>query len=202
MMHSTSPVSSVVADECAPVRGFPGGGALPGQVAMAKKMEAMIRVDHAGEYGAMRIYAGQRAFTRDAATRALIEHMAEQEQVHLDGFNRLIVERRVRPTALLPLWHVGGFALGAVTAWLGPKAAMACTEAVETVIDAHYAEQQAQLPPQEDALALMIAQYRADEQEHHDTAIAEGAKEAPLHPVLTAAIRGITRAAIALSTRI
>ena len=90
-------------------------------------LEEVIRVDHAGEYGAQRIYAGQLAILRGTRHEATIRHMQDQEQVHLDTFTRLIAERRVRPTALLPLWHVAGFALGAATAALGPRAAMACT---------------------------------------------------------------------------
>src|SRR5437762_14336536 len=103
----------------------------------------MIRVDHAGEYGAVQIYAGQLAVlgTRVSAASAAIAHMAEQEQRHLTAFDKLVNERRVRPTLLSPLWRASGFALGAATALLGEKAAMACTAAVEEVIDEHYASQ-------------------------------------------------------------
>ena len=101
----------------------------------------MIRVDHAGEYGAARIYAGQLAVLGRSAKADLLRHMQEQEQVHLDTFNAVLADRRVRPTALLPFWHLAGFALGAATAGLGEHAAMACTVAVEETIDAHYTAQ-------------------------------------------------------------
>jgi demethoxyubiquinone hydroxylase (CLK1/Coq7/Cat5 family) len=102
----------------------------------------MIRVDQAGETGAARIYAGQLAVMGGRhAMAGEIRHMAHQEQRHLDGMNTVMARRGVRPTVFGPFWHVAGFALGAGTALLGPKAAMACTEAVETVIDEHYGEQ-------------------------------------------------------------
>src|SRR5882757_4831074 len=122
--------------------------------------EAMIRVDHAGEYGAVRIYQGQLAVLRRnknaAASVATIEHMAAQEQRHLKAFDRLVNERRVRPTALEPVWRVAGFALGAVTAAMGEKAAFACTAAVEEVIDEHYAAQIAALEDRDPALKERI----------------------------------------------
>src|SRR5271155_2889530 len=104
-------------------------------------IEAMIRVDHAGEYGAVRIYEGQLAVLKGRASADTIRHMAQQEQQHLKAFDTLVNQRRVRPTALEPVWRVAGFALGAATALLGEKAAMACTAAVEDVIDGHYAAQ-------------------------------------------------------------
>src|ERR1700735_4768576 len=120
--------------------------AAPGR---APDIESMIRVDHAGEYGAVRIYEGQLAvLKRRKGTEhsvATITHMAEQEQRHLKAFDRLVNERRVRPTALEPVWRVAGCALGAATALMGEKAAFACTAAVEEVIDAHYAGQVARL---------------------------------------------------------
>ena len=106
-------------------------------------LDQIIRVDHAGEYGATRIYDGQIAvFGKDSKIGKTIQHMADQEQEHIDKFNELLVEKRVRPTALLPLWNIAGFALGAGTALMGEKSAMACTEAVEKVIGEHYREQQ------------------------------------------------------------
>src|SRR6201987_708723 len=112
-------------------------------------IESMIRVDHAGEYGAVRIYEGQLAVLKrrkgaDSSVET-IEHMAAQEQRHLKAFDRLVNERRVRPTALEPVWRVAGFALGAATAVMGEKAAFACTVAVEEAIDEHYARQIEQL---------------------------------------------------------
>ncbi len=164
---------------------------------------AMIRVNHAGEYGAARIYAGQLAVLGDRhpAARA-IRHMAGQEQRHLDHFSALIAQRGVRPTALQPFWHVAGFALGAVTAAISPEAAMACTVAVETEIDRHYSEQLSELGESEPELSAAIGDFQAEELEHKETALAAGAEFAPGYPVMSAAIRLGCRAAIALSKRI
>lgn len=175
---------------------------LPGDLTQQESLQRMIRVDHAGEYGATRIYAGQLAVLRGKAGAEKIEHMAQQEQQHLDRFNQLVRERRVRPTALMPLWHVGGWLMGAATAALGYKAAMACTEAVEAVIDEHYAEQERELPAQEAELRSTIAQFRAEEVEHHDTARAEGSQQAPFYQFIKAAVNAQTRLAIFLSKRI
>jgi ubiquinone biosynthesis monooxygenase Coq7 len=165
--------------------------------------ESMLRVDQAGEYGATRIYAGQLAVLRRNAPEAkLIARMAAQEQRHLDRFDRLMAERRVRPTALQPLWNVAGFALGAVTALMSEKAALACTDAVETEIDNHYGEQLAELGDDDPELASDIAEFRAEELEHRDTARAAGATRAVGYPLLTAAIRAGCRVAIELSKRI
>jgi ubiquinone biosynthesis monooxygenase Coq7 len=163
----------------------------------------MIRVDQAGEYGATRIYAGQLAVLRRNCTEAkLISRMAAQEQRHLDRFNALMAERRVRPTALQPLWNVASFALGAATALMSEEAALACTDAVETEIDRHYGEQLAQLGENDPELARDIAEFRAEELEHRDTARAAGATNAAGYPLLTAAIRAGCRVAIGLSKRI
>lgn len=162
----------------------------------------MIRVDHAGEYGASRIYDGQLAILGDAPEAQPIRRMAEQERAHLKAFDELLVERRVRPTLLGPLWHVAGFALGAASAMLGPKAAMACTEAVESVIDEHYAGQAERLGDDEARLRATVEDFRADEIAHKETARAHGAAEAPAYAPLTAAIKGGTRLAIWLSTRV
>jgi ubiquinone biosynthesis monooxygenase Coq7 len=172
---------------------------LPGDPDARQLVERMIRVDHAGEYGARRIYEGQLAVL---GRHAKIEHMAEQERAHLARFEGMVVARRVRPTLLTPLWHVAGFALGAATALLGEKAAMACTEAVEEVIDEHYAAQAAKLGQDETELKTVIEQFRAEEIEHRDTARAEGAAEAPGYPVLTTAIKQASKLAIWLSERV
>jgi len=164
---------------------------------------SMLRVDQAGEYGATRIYAGQLAvLRRNAPESKLIARMAAQEQRHLNRFNELMAERRVRPTALQPLWNVAGFALGAATALLSEKAALACTDAVETEIDKHYAAQLKQLGKDDPELAGDIADFRADELEHRDTARQAGATQALGYPLLTAAIRAGCRVAIGLSKRI
>ena len=162
----------------------------------------MIRVDHAGEYGARRIYDGQLAILGDAPEASPIRRMAEQERRHLDAFDKLLIERRVRPTLLGPLWHAAGFALGAASALMGPRAAMACTEAVESVIDEHYARQADRLGDDEADLRRTVLDFRADEIEHKETARAHGAAEAPAYEPMSAAIRGATRLAIWLSTRI
>jgi ubiquinone biosynthesis monooxygenase Coq7 len=164
---------------------------------------AMLRVDQAGEYGATRIYAGQLAVLRGSSPAAhLVTHMAGQEAQHLARFNQLMAERRVRPTLLQPLWHVGGFALGAVTALISEEAAMACTDAVETEIDKHYAEQLEDLGDSDPELSADIRQFQAEELEHRDTAREAGAMNAPAYPLLTFAIRGVCRAAIEISKRI
>lgn len=175
---------------------------LPGDFNHEEKVARMIRVNHAGEYGAKRIYAGQLAVLDKSPCAAELKHMAEQEQAHLDKFSELMVERRVRPTALMPLWHVAGFAMGAATALLGEKAAMACTVAVESVIDEHYAEQEKELSEKEPELKSVISQFRAEEKEHHDTALNLGAEQTPLYHILTSAIVLQTKLAIWLSTRI
>ena len=163
----------------------------------------MVRVDQAGEYGATRIYAGQLAVLRpNCAEGKLVARMAAQEQRHLNRFNALMAERRVRPTALQPLWNVAGFALGAATALMSEKAALACTDAVETEIDKHYSSQLAQLGDEDPELASDIAEFRAEEIEHRDTARAAGAANAVGYPLLTTAIRAGCRVAIALSKRI
>ena len=165
----------------------------------------MIRVDQAGEYGATRIYAGQLAVMGDRGPlSAEIRSMAEQEAGHLAKFNALVARRGTRPTALQPVWSVAGYALGAATALIGPEAAMACTAAVEEEIDRHYTRQLADLEQAGDdpELAGMIEDFRADEREHRDAAIAMGAERAPAFPLLSAAIRLGCRAAIRLSERI
>lgn len=164
---------------------------------------AMIRVDQAGEYGATRIYAGQLAVMgdRSAAARA-IAGMARQEERHRAFFDRLIAERVVRPTLLQPFWNVAGFALGAATAAIGPEAAMACTAAVETEIDRHYADQLQALGDDDPELSAAIAEFQAEELEHRDTALASGAENAPAYPLLSAAIRLGCRAAIGLAKRL
>jgi ubiquinone biosynthesis monooxygenase Coq7 len=165
--------------------------------------DSMIRVDQAGEYGATRIYAGQLAvLRRNAPETRLIARMASQEERHLKRFDRLMAERSIRPTALQPIWDVAGFALGAVTALMSEKAALACTDAVETEIDCHYSEQLAELGDTDPELAATIAEFQAEEVEHRDIAREAGAVEAVGYPLLTAAIRAGCRAAIALSKRV
>ena len=165
--------------------------------------EAMLRVNQAGEYGATRIYAGQLAVLGRSSTAAhQIARMAAQEKRHLERFDRMMSERRVRPTALQPLWSIAGFALGAATAMISEKAAMACTEAVETEIDRHYSEQLAALGDEDPEFAADIRDFQAEELEHRETAREHGAQEAIAYPLLTGAIRAGCRLAIELSKRI
>ena len=164
---------------------------------------SMLRVDQAGEYGATRIYAGQLAVLGEHHPMSgEIGRMAAQEKEHLAHFDVLLAARGVRPTALQPFWAVAGHALGAATALLGPKAAMACTAAVEDEIDAHYSEQLAALGDGEPELKASIARFQADEREHRDIALAAGAEAAPAYPLLYSAIRAGCRIAIELSKRI
>ena len=171
------------------------------------RLEEMIRVDHAGEHGAVRIYDGQLAvFDKIPGmeeTAELIRHMAAQEEEHLTHFDGLIVEKDIRPTAFGPLWDVAGFTLGAVTALMGKKAAMACTAAVETGIDAHYAAQLDELENgADDDLRATIEKFRADEAAHRDTAMENGAEETPGYEVMSKLIRFGCRVAIRASEKI
>lgn len=169
-------------------------------MADTETVDQMIRVDHAGEYGAARIYAGQLAVMGNrAAVAPEIGRMKAQESRHLAVFDKLIVARGVRPTLLHPLWHVAGYALGAATALLGPDAAMACTVAVETEIDRHYQTQRDALGDHDPELAAHIADFQADEVEHRDTASAMGGTG---FPVMSAVIRAGCRVAIALTKRV
>lgn len=165
--------------------------------------QRMLRVDHAGEYGATRIYAGQLAVMGNRGPHAAeIAHMAAQEAEHKARFDALIAERGVRPTALQPFWNVAGFALGAATALIGPEAAMACTAAIEEEIDRHYTEQLDELGDSDPELVETIRQFRDDERAHRDAALAAGAERAPAYPLLSGMIRLGCRAAIRLAERI
>ena len=179
-----------------------GEDRLPGDPGRAELIARMIRVDHAGEYGAKRIYDGQLAVLGRSGAAPAIREMAEAEQAHLDAFDALLVERRVRPTALAPVWHVAGFALGAASALLGERAAMACTVAVEEVIEEHYADQAEQLGEDEAALRRTLEEFGADEARHRETGLEHGAEQAPGYEALSAAVKRGTRLAIWLSERI
>lgn len=166
-----------------------------------------IRVDHAGEYGAKRIYEGQLAILGDSTDGDMLREMATAEERHLATFEKILVNRRVRPTALMPLWQVAGFALGAGTALLGRKAAMACTVAIEEVIEEHYGDQLAQLntltgKDAEPELEKIIDEFRSEEIEHRDTALDNEAEQAPGYPILSSAIKTGSRLAIWLSERL
>jgi ubiquinone biosynthesis monooxygenase Coq7 len=174
----------------------------PGDKNKTALLDEIIRVDHAGEYGAKRIYQGQLAVLKHRECGPEIQHMLEQELEHLAYFDDLMKEKRVRPTAMLPLWHVGSFVLGAATALMGEKAAMACTVAVESVIDGHYGEQEEVLGDQEPELRAKIAQFREEEMEHHDLGLEHGAEDAVGYPLLRGAIELITKGAIEVSKRV
>lgn len=178
------------------------GDRLPGDPDKDALIHSMIRVDQAGEYGAKRIYEGQLAVLGGSETGPIIQDMLAQEEKHLEHFNALVSKRGVRPTVLEPLWHIAGFALGAATAAMGPKAAMACTVAVEDVIGEHYAEQAEQLGEDERDLRETIVNFRNDELHHRDTGLDNGAAQAPGYEVLTGAVKAGTRLAIWLSKRV
>ena len=166
-------------------------------------LDEIIRVDHAGEYGATRIYDGQIAvFGKDSKIGKTIQHMADQEQEHIEKFNELLIEKRVRPTALLPVWNIAGFALGAGTALMGEKAAMACTVAVEKVIGEHYREQHHLLEDDEKELMRTIDNFEKDELEHHDIGLEHDAENAPGYKIMTKVIEIGCKAAIAISKKI
>lgn len=185
---------------------------LPGDLTGAALRARVLRVDHAGELGAACIYDGQLAVLAGSPAAAAIREMAEQEREHLAAFERLLAERGVRPTALSPLWRAAGFALGTATALAGPRAAMACTVAVEEEIDAHYARQIEALEADGDGgganddddgeLAATLAEFRADERTHRDAARAHGAADGPAWAPFGALIRTGCRAAIWLSERV
>lgn len=177
---------------------------LPGDPRPDADLERIIRVDQAGEYGAKRIYQGQIAILGKTEVGPTLRHMQEQEQEHLDYFNDQIVKRRVRPTALTPFWHVMGYAVGAGTALIGEKAAMACTVAVEETIDAHYAAQRDRLAEEErePELVATIERFRQEEVEHRDIGYDHGAEDAPAYPLLSQAIKKGSKLAIWLAERI
>jgi ubiquinone biosynthesis monooxygenase Coq7 len=176
---------------------------MPGDLSTRQRLERILRVDHAGEFGAVRIYQGQRAVLgRRPHCAEMLRDMENEERKHLEAFSTLISHRRVRPTLLHPLWNIAGFALGAGAALLGEKAAMACTVAVEEVIDAHYAQQLEQLGEDEADLKKTVVEFREDEIRHRDLGLANGAEQTPGYPLLSAAIKTGTRLAIWLSERL
>jgi len=178
----------------------------PGTAAPRKRMAEILRVDHAGELGAVHIYRGQRAVLNSARgrerTATQLAEMEGHEAEHLSRFDALLNERQVRPTLLAPVWRAAGFALGAGTALLGEKAAHACTEAVETVIEEHYAGQIAELATRDPDLAAELTRFRDEELAHKDIAVSEGARDAPGYTLLSAVIRAGCRAAIKISEKV
>ncbi len=175
---------------------------LPGDMTEAEYLARILRVNHAGEFGAKQIYAGQLAVLGNSDVGDTLRHMAEQEEVHLEYFAGELARRRIRPTAMHPIWRVLGFALGAGTAMLGKEAAMACTVAVEEVIDAHYEDQLHKLPAHENDLKKKIKKFQAEELEHRDIGIDHGAERAPAYELLYRAISTGCKAAIWISKRL
>lgn len=175
---------------------------LPGDPPPAAEIARMLRVDHAGEYGATRIYEGQLDVLGGGPAAGVIRQMAETEKRHLARFETLLRDRRVRPTLLYPVWSVAGYALGAATALLGERAAMACTVAVEEVIDEHYRAQAERLAVEDPALREEILSFRRDEIAHRDLAVAKGAEETPAYDLISAVVKTGSRIAIWLSTRL
>jgi ubiquinone biosynthesis monooxygenase Coq7 len=183
-----------------------GNRRLPGDLTRAQELARMLRVDHAGEYGATRIYEGQLAVLGHRPVGRTIRQMAAQEEEHKAAFDKLLVERGIRPTVLSPVWNLAGFALGAATAMLGERAAMACTVAVEEVIGEHYAAQVQRLQELDEdesdkQLVETLSKFRDDELEHRDTGLAHDAEGAPAYPLLSALIKRGTRSAIWLAER-
>ncbi|RKQ68895.1 ubiquinone biosynthesis monooxygenase Coq7 [Litorimonas taeanensis] len=170
------------------------------------RIAEMLRVDHAGEYAAVAIYKGQKAvFGANPKTQHMavqLQDMQDEEQKHLDAFDKLLVEREVRPTAMTPIWNVAGYGLGVVTALMGEKAAHACTEAVETVIEQHYDAQSKEIAEEEPELSATFREFREDELHHRDIALEGGAKEAPAYGLLSGIIRAGCLAAIRITEKV
>ncbi len=177
----------------------------PGLGAPRDRRAEMLRVDHAGELAAVHIYRAQQAVFKGTRLDALSQDFARmegEEQTHLDAFEGLMRDNGVRPTLMAPVWRLAALGLGASTALLGEKAAHACTEAVESVIEEHYADQVRELEPTDPALAARLQQFRDDEIGHHDHAVDQGARQAPAYPLLSALIKTSCRLAIKISEKI
>lgn len=178
----------------------------PGPGAVRRRLGEILRVDHAGELAAVHIYRGQRAVLGAAPGKGRIagelDEMHGQEAGHLAAFDALLNENQVRPSLFAPVWRAAGFALGAATALMGEKAAHACTEAVEDVIEKHYAGQIEELADRDPTLAAQLSQFRDDELAHQAKAVEEGAREAPAYPALSAVIRAGCRAAIKVAEKV
>lgn len=166
-----------------------------------KEYNSMLRVNHAGEFGAVQIYKGQLAVLKRPETKKMIEIMLSQEEEHFAYFDTKLKNEQIRPTILTPFWRVMGFAIGAGTALLGRRAAMACTVAVEEVIEEHY-EEQLQHPMIDLELKDKIKEFQNDEVHHKEQGIEKFAKTAPCYPLLRQVIRQGTKFAIFLSKKI
>ena len=170
------------------------------------RLAQMLRVDHAGEMAAVEIYKAQKAvFARTANTGDIYGQLDAQEKdeiIHKVEFDKILNERGIRPTIMAPIWKPAAWALGTITALMGEKAAHACTEAVEAVIEEHYLSQEMELCATEADLRATIQKFREEETKHKEDAIAFGAKEAVGYPILSAFIKAGCRAAIGISQRI
>ncbi|XP_076869772.1 NADPH-dependent 3-demethoxyubiquinone 3-hydroxylase, mitochondrial [Brachyhypopomus gauderio] len=197
-----------VADKASSILSCRQYGVLPQPRDQEEKamLDSMMRVDHAGEYGANRIYAGQMAVMGRTQSGPLIQYMWDQEKMHLQKFNEILGEHRVRPTVMLPLWNIAGFLLGASTALLGKEGAMACTVAVEESISEHYNSQIRTLmeadPERYTELLQLIKEFRDDELEHQDTGLENDAESVPGYFLLKTLIQAGCKAAIYISQRV
>jgi len=169
-------------------------------------IDRIIRVDHAGELGADRIYAGQHAVLGKTSVGPVIQHMWDQEKEHKAKFEQLIPQYRVRPTVFVPLWNIAGYVLGAGTAMIGKEAAMACTVAVETVITDHYNSQLRELismgEEENKELIEVVKKFRDEEMEHHDTGLAHDAELAPAYQAMSQVIMVGCKAAVWISEKV
>jgi len=170
------------------------------------KVEEFIRVDHAGERGAIKIYEGQLlaiyTFVKDDKLKKMIEEMKNHEKKHLDFFNKEIKKRKIKPTKLLPIWDLLGIGLGFSSAMMGKKATMLCTASVEEVIDKHYQNQLDQLHSDEKNLKKKIKKFRDDELRHKDIAYEQGASKKGLYSILDKIIKTGSKVAINISEKI
>ncbi|MDC1120453.1 demethoxyubiquinone hydroxylase family protein [Alphaproteobacteria bacterium] len=167
-----------------------------------RDIERFLRVDHAGERAAQQIYKGQLAVLANHEMAYEIRHMMDQEVEHLETFDSLLNERQVRPSLLDPLWGAAGFTLGVVTAAMGPKAAMACTIAVEEVIGEHYQKQADILGEDEPALQATVERFRDEELEHRDIAVEHDGREARHYSLLRKVIQHGCRTAIKIAEKV
>jgi ubiquinone biosynthesis monooxygenase Coq7 len=167
-----------------------------------RDIEQFLRVDHAGERAAQQIYRGQLVVLGRTEMGDEIRHMMAQEVEHLETFDDLLNERQVRPSLLDPIWGAAGFALGVVTAAMGPKAAMACTIAVEEVIGEHYQKQAEHLGSDEASLKKTVERFRDDELEHRDIAVDYKGREARHYKLLRDVIQTGCRTAIKIAEKV
>ena len=171
-----------------------------------KTLEEIIRVDHAGERGAIKIYEGQllalNTFKKNEKLKKMIEGMKEHEKEHFEYFDKEIQKRNIKPTVFLPIWDLLGVTLGFGTTMLGEKAAMLCTASVEEVIDGHYKNQLEKLGDDERELKKSISKFRDDEIDHKNMAYQKGATKQGFYFILDKIIQASSKAAIKVSEKI